>query len=51
MLAGYLHALGTGTDPAEAARYGAATAALTLASPEAVRPDLSDALVRRTLTR
>jgi pseudouridine kinase len=49
MLAGYLHALGAGADPAEAAAYGAATAALTLASPMAVRPDLSDALVRRTL--
>jgi pseudouridine kinase len=51
MLAGYLHALGAGADPVEAAEYGAATAALTLASPTAVRADLTDALVRRTLQR
>jgi pseudouridine kinase len=49
MLAGYLHALGDGAGPVDAAAYGAATAALTIASPAAVRPDLSDALVRRTL--
>jgi pseudouridine kinase len=49
MLAGYLHALGTGAGPAEAAAYGAAAATLTIASPSTVRPDLDDALVRRTL--
>jgi pseudouridine kinase len=48
-LAGYLHALGAGASPAEAAEYGAAAAALTIASTDTVRPDLSDALVRRTL--
>jgi pseudouridine kinase len=49
-LAGYLHALGAGAGPAEAAEYGAATAALTIASPTTVRADLDDALVRRTLS-
>ncbi len=50
MLGGYLHALGDGADPVEAARYGAATATLTIGSPETVRPDLDDDLVRRTIT-
>lgn len=49
MLAGYVHALGQGADPADAAEYGAAAAALTIASPEPVRPDLTDDLVRRTV--
>lgn len=50
MLAGYLHALGEGAEPADAAEYGAAAAALTIASPEPVRPDLSAAMVRRTVS-
>lgn len=49
MLAGYLHALGEGAEPADAAEYGAAAAALTIASPDPVRPDLTAALVRRTV--
>jgi len=49
MLGGYLHALGGGADPVTAAEYGAAAATLTIASPETVRPDLGDALVRRTI--
>ncbi|HEX7739245.1 MAG TPA: PfkB family carbohydrate kinase, partial [Marmoricola sp.] len=50
MLAGYLHALGQGADPAAAAEYGAAAAALTIASPQPVRPDLDAALLTRTVT-
>lgn len=49
MLAGYLHALAHGAEPVEAAEYGAATATLTIGSPQTVRPDLDDALVRRTI--
>jgi pseudouridine kinase len=49
MLAGYLHALGAGADPVTAAEYGAACATLTIGSPETVRPDLDDELVRRTI--
>jgi len=49
MLAGYVHALGQGADPAAAAEYGAAAAALTIASPEPVRPDLDAALLERTV--
>lgn len=49
MLAGYLHALGSGAEPEEAAEYGAAAAALTIASPEAVRPDLDAELLERTV--
>lgn len=49
MLGGYLHALVDGADPVTAAHYGAATATLTIGCPEAVRPDLDDALVRRTI--
>lgn len=51
MLAGYLHALGQGASPFDAAEYGAAAAALTVGSAHSVRPDLTDALVRRTLGR
>ena len=50
MLAGYVHALLGGATPGEAATYGAAVAALTVACDEPVRPDLDDALVRRTLS-
>lgn len=50
MLAGYVHALLDGETPDGAARYGAAAAALTIASDQAVRSDLDDVLVRRTLS-
>lgn len=49
MLAGYLHALAQDADPVDAAQYGAAAATLTIGSPQTVRPDLDDALVRRTI--
>ena len=49
MLAGYLHALAHGAEPVAAAEYGAATATLTIGSSQTVRPDLDDALVRRTI--
>ena len=46
MLAAFCHALLGGADPAAAAAYGHAAAALTIASPHTVRPDLTDRLVR-----
>ena len=49
MLAAFCHALLTGADPADAAAYGHAAAALTVASPPTVRPDLTDRLVRSLL--
>ncbi|MCW2772370.1 MAG: PfkB domain protein [Nocardioides sp.] len=49
MLAAFCHALLTGSDPAAAAAYGHAAAALTVASPHTVRPDLTDRLVRSLL--
>ena len=48
MLAAFCHALLAGDDPAGAAAYGHAAAALTIASPHTVRPDLTDRLVRST---
>lgn len=49
MLAGFCHALLAGADPFDAAAYGHAAAALTIASPHTVRPDLTDRLVRSLL--
>ncbi len=49
MLAAFCHALLAGADPADAAAYGHAAAALTVASPATVRPDLTDELVRSLL--
>jgi pseudouridine kinase len=49
MLAAYCHALLRGAAPAEAAAYGHAAAALTVASPHTVRPDLTDRLVESLL--
>ena len=49
MLAAFCHALLTGAEPAAAAAYGHAAAALTVASPHTVRPDLTDRLVRSLL--
>ena len=50
MTAGYVHALLEGADVVEAARYGQALAALTCASPDTVRADLTAALVAAHLT-
>ena len=49
MLAAFCHAYLGGADPAEAAAYGHAAAALTVASPHTVLPDLTDDLVRSLL--
>ena len=49
MLGAFCHALLGGADPADAAAYGHAAAALTVASRHTVRPDLTDALVRSLL--
>lgn len=51
LLAAYCHAVVTGAAPEEAAEYAHAAAALTVASPHTVRPDLSDELVRTELER
>lgn len=44
MLAAFCHAVLGGADPVDAAAYGHAAAALTVASPHTVRPDLADRL-------
>ena len=49
MLAAWCHATLAGGDPVEAGRYAHAAAALTVASGDTVRPDLSDPLVRSLL--
>lgn len=49
MLAAFCHALLAGASPADAAAYGQSAAALTVASPHTVRPDLTDELVRSLL--
>lgn len=49
MLAAFVHALLEGRTPLDAARYGHAAAALTIASPHTVRPDLSARLLDTTL--
>jgi pseudouridine kinase len=51
MTAGFVHALLRGDSPVEAARFGQVTAALTVASPDTVRPDLSTRLVEAELRR
>lgn len=50
MTAGYVHALLQGADVVEAARFGQAVAALTCASTDTVRTDLTPALVAAHLT-
>ena len=45
----FCHMLLQGGSPEEAARFGHAAAALTVASPHTVRPDLTHRLVRSTL--
>ena len=49
MLAAFCHALLAGATPVAAARFGHAAAALTVAVPQTVRPDLSPTLVEQTL--
>lgn len=49
MLGAFAHALLTGSDPVEAARYGHAAAALTVASTSTVRPDLTPRLIEDAL--
>jgi pseudouridine kinase len=44
MLAAFCHRLLAGDDPADAAAYGHRAAALTVASPHTVRPDLHERL-------
>ena len=50
MLAAFCHAVLAGRDVADAARYGHAAAALTIASPHTVRPDLTPRLIEAALT-
>ena len=50
MTAGYVHALLAGADVVEAARFGQVLAALTCASADTVRADLTTALVAAHLT-
>lgn len=50
LLAGFCHALLGGADVLDAARFGHATAALTVASPQTVRTDLTERLVAALLT-
>ena len=50
MLAAFCHALLAGAEPAAAAAYGHSAAALTIASPHTVRPDLTERLVRSSTT-
>jgi pseudouridine kinase len=49
MLAAFCHAVLGGAAPVEAAAYGHAAAALTVASPHTVRPDLTERLVASRL--
>jgi pseudouridine kinase len=49
MLAAFCHALLEGHEPAEAARYGHAAAALTIASTDTVRADLTPRLLESVL--
>ncbi|QGN59158.1 carbohydrate kinase [Nostocoides sp. HKS02] len=51
MTAAFVHALLRGDAPADAARFGQMAAALTVASPETVRPDLTAQLVDAELHR
>lgn len=49
MLGAFCHALLEGADPVDAARFGQAAAALTIASEHTVRPDLTPRLVRAAM--
>jgi pseudouridine kinase len=50
MLGAFCHGLVTGADPVTAARLGHAAAALTVAVPQTVRPDLTTALLEQALS-
>lgn len=49
MLAAFCHVLLDGGSPEQAARFGHAAAALTIASPHTVRPDLTPQLIAKAL--
>ncbi|WP_431776563.1 PfkB family carbohydrate kinase, partial [Streptomyces cucumeris] len=49
MLGAFVHALLTGAEPVEAARYGHAAAGLTVATTATVRPDLTPRLIEDAL--
>ncbi len=49
MLAAFCYAVLDGQDPVDAARFGHVAAALTIASPHTVRPDLSPRLIQAAL--
>jgi pseudouridine kinase len=51
MTAAFVHALMRGDAPVDAARFGQMAAALTVASPETVRPDLTSRLVDAELRK
>ncbi len=51
MTAAFVHALMRGDAPVDAARFGQMAAALTVASPETVRPDLTPRLIDAELRR
>jgi pseudouridine kinase len=51
MTAAFVHALARGDDPARAATFGQMAAALTVASPDTVRPDLTARLIDAELHR
>lgn len=50
MLAAFCHVLLDGGSPDKAARFGHAAAALTIASPHTVRPDLTPQLIKKALS-
>ncbi|WP_257957001.1 PfkB family carbohydrate kinase [Nocardioides sp. B-3] len=50
MLAAFCHVLLDGGTPEQAARFGHAAAALTIASPHTVRPDLTPQLIKKALS-
>ena len=51
MTAAFVHALLRGDSPVDAARFGQMAAALTVASPDTVRPDLTPPHRRRAAHR
>ncbi len=51
MLAAFCHGLLEGSDPVEGARLGHAAAALTIASPFTVRPDLTPRLLHKAIEK
>ena len=51
MTAAFVHALMRGDTPVDAARFGQMAAALTVASPDTVRPDLTARLIDAELRK